>query len=187
MHETGTRAESVTLSNSSLRFKRTQGLPGILALAAAVLAVFLAPAILNAAEVQVRSLGPTLFEVSGGTGSDAWHIRYGTAFLYTYSPRQNTPAKRWADDVPLEEKERRHKRLLQLHQEISSELLRELIGESVEILVEKRSKDQKYLKGLTRCWRNVIFEGADSYIGQIMQVKIVGVINQTLLAIKATE
>lgn len=109
-------------------------------------------------------------------------IRYGTAFLYTYSPRQNTPAKRWADDVSVEEKERRHKRLLQLHQEISSELMRELIGQKLEVLVERRSKDQSYLKGVTRCWRNVIFKGEDHLIGQILSLEIIGVTSQTLLA-----
>lgn len=112
-------------------------------------------------------------------------IRYGTAFLYTYSPRQNTPAMRWADDVTEEEKERRHQRLLKLHQEISSELMQEMVGQTIEVLVERRSKDQCFLKGVTRCWRNVIFEGEDHLIGQLLQVKIVGVTNQTLHAIKA--
>ena len=114
-------------------------------------------------------------------------IKYGNAFLYTYSPRQNTPAKRWVDDIPQETKDDRHKRLLALYNEISAELLQEMLGKTVEVLVEKRSKDGKYLKGNTRCWRNVIFEGSDSLIGQLVQVKIHSFSHQTLIGTRVTE
>jgi tRNA-2-methylthio-N6-dimethylallyladenosine synthase len=97
-------------------------------------------------------------------------VRYANAFLYTYSPRKGTPANRWADDVPQEVKEERHQRLLQLHQRISTELMCEMIGKELEVLVERRSKDGRYLKGLTRCWRNIIFEGSDSLIGTLQKV-----------------
>ena len=73
-------------------------------------------------------------------------VRYSNAFLYTYSPRKGTPAMRWNDDVPEEEKNLRHQRLLALHQKISSELMGELLGKEVEVLVEKRSKDGNYFK-----------------------------------------
>jgi tRNA-2-methylthio-N6-dimethylallyladenosine synthase len=99
-------------------------------------------------------------------------IRYSNAFLYTYSPRKGTPAKRWADDVPEEVKNDRHKRLLALHERVSRELMQEKLGQTVEILVERRNRDGKHLKGLTRCWRNVIFEGDDSLIGTLQQVNL---------------
>lgn len=108
-------------------------------------------------------------------------IRYANAFLYTYSPRNGTPAKRWADDIPLEVKNERHKRLLALHQEIAGELLLEMLGKTVEVLVERRNKDGKHLKGVTRCWRNVIFEGADSLIGTLQQVKLHSYSHNTLI------
>lgn len=99
-------------------------------------------------------------------------VRYANAFLYTYSPRKGTPAKRWADDVPEEVKDERHQRLLQLHNQISAELMCEMLGEEVEVLVERRGKDSRYLKGLTRCWRNILFEGDDSLIGSLQTVRI---------------
>lgn len=99
-------------------------------------------------------------------------IRYTNAFLYTYSPRKGTPAMRWADDIPLEVKEERHKRLLDLHHEIASERMREMLGLEVEVLVEKRNKDGKHLKSVSRCWRNVIFEGPDSLIGTLQKVRL---------------
>ncbi len=99
-------------------------------------------------------------------------VRYANAFLYTYSARKGTPAKRWADDVPEEVKQERHQRLLQLHEEIAVELMQEKLGESVEVLVERRNKDNRYLKGVTRCWRNVIFEGDDSLIGTLQKIEL---------------
>lgn len=99
-------------------------------------------------------------------------VRYSNAFLYTYSPRKGTPARRWADDIPEEVKDDRHQRLLQLYQAISTELMSEMLGQEVEVLVERKNKDARYLKGLTRCWRNVIFEGAESLIGTLQKVKL---------------
>lgn len=99
-------------------------------------------------------------------------VRYSNAFLYTYSPRKGTPAKRWADDVPEEVKQERHQRVLKLHNEIAAELMSEKLGEEVEVLVERRNRDARYLKGLTRCWRNVIFEGGDELIGTLQKVKL---------------
>lgn len=110
-------------------------------------------------------------------------VRYSNAFLYTYSPRKGTPAKRWADDVPEEVKTDRHARLLALHNQISSELMSEMLGKEVEVLVERRNhKDERYLKGVTRCWRNVIFEGNDSLIGSIQKVFLHSYSHQTFFA-----
>lgn len=108
-------------------------------------------------------------------------VRYANAFLYTYSPRKGTPAKRWADDVPESVKDDRHKRLLELHQQIASELMREKLGQTVEVLVERRNKDSRYLKGVTRCWRNVIFEGDDSLIGTLQNISLHSLSHHTFI------
>ena len=108
-------------------------------------------------------------------------VQYSNAFLYTYSQRQGTPAVRWKDDIPDEVKQERHQRLLKLHGEISSRLMREMLGQTVEVLVERRNKDARYLKGITRCWRNVIFEGDDSLIGSLQQVTLHSCSHQTLI------
>jgi tRNA-2-methylthio-N6-dimethylallyladenosine synthase len=99
-------------------------------------------------------------------------VRYDNAFLYTYSARKGTPAMRWADDILESVKDDRHKRLLELHQQIASEKMCEMLGQSVEVLVERRNKDSRYLKGVTRCWRNVIFEGDDSLIGTLQKITL---------------
>lgn len=109
-------------------------------------------------------------------------VRYSNAFLYTYSRRKGTPAMRWADDIPEEVKQARHQRILSLHQEISRELMSEMLGEEIEVLVERRShKDPRYLKGLSRCWRSVLFKGDDSLIGTLQRVKLHSLVNSTWL------
>lgn len=108
-------------------------------------------------------------------------VEYAGAFLYTYSPRKGTPAMRFNDDIPLEVKDERHKRLLALHLEISAKLMGEMLGEEVEVLVERRNKDNRYLKCVTRCWRNVIIEGDDSLIGTLQRVKLHSFTHQTFI------
>jgi tRNA-2-methylthio-N6-dimethylallyladenosine synthase len=46
-------------------------------------------------------------------------IQFDAAFIFKYSPRPNTEAARMADDVPKEEKERRHALILELQKKIS--------------------------------------------------------------------
>jgi tRNA-2-methylthio-N6-dimethylallyladenosine synthase len=50
----------------------------------------------------------------------------------------------------------------------------------MEILVERRNRDEAHLKGRTRCWKNVIFKGSDTLIGTLQKVKITGFSYQTL-------
>lgn len=107
-------------------------------------------------------------------------IRYSVAFLYTYSPRKGTPAMRWKDDIPEEVKEDRLQRLIALHEEITTEERQTLLGQDLEVLVERRNKDGQ-LKGRTRCWKKVIFPGDDTLIGTLQNVKIHSYNHQTLL------
>ncbi len=109
-------------------------------------------------------------------------IEYSIAFLFSYSPRKGTPAMRWKDDIPEEVKNDRLQRLLSLHEKIQAKQLQKALGTVVEVLVEKRnSKDEQYLKGLTRCWRKVIFPGGDELIGSLQKVKIHSYSHQTLI------
>ena len=108
-------------------------------------------------------------------------IRYSVGFLFAYSARKGTPAFRWKDDIPEEVKQDRLQRLLTLYQEICAEDRQAMLGETVEVLVERRNKDESQLKGRTRCWKNVLFSGPDSLIGTLVQVKIHGYNHQTLL------
>lgn len=108
-------------------------------------------------------------------------IRYGVAFIFAYSSRKGTPAYRWKDDIPEEVKQERLQRLLHVHTNICNEKRQAMLGQTVEVLIEKRNKDETLLKGRTRCWTNVLVPGGDHLIGTLQSVKVTGYSHQTLM------
>jgi tRNA-2-methylthio-N6-dimethylallyladenosine synthase len=109
-------------------------------------------------------------------------IEYTVAFIYSYSPRKGTPAMRWQDDIPEEIKQDRLQRLLTLQETFYAKHRQEMLGNTVEVLVERPNfKDDTLMKGRTRCWKNVLFPGTPDLIGTLQQVKVHGYTNQTLL------
>jgi tRNA-2-methylthio-N6-dimethylallyladenosine synthase len=108
-------------------------------------------------------------------------IRYSVAFIFAYSPRKGTPAFRWSDDISEEVKQDRLQRLLSLHNEICAEERQAMLGQTVEVLVERRNKDELHLKGRTRCWKNVAFPGDDALIGTLQRVAVHSYSHQTLI------
>lgn len=109
-------------------------------------------------------------------------IEYSVGFLFSYSPRQGTPAMRWRDDISEEIKQDRLQRLLKLQEGIYIKQRQSFLNQNVEVLVEKRNfKDNNFLKGKTRCWKNVLFAGGDDLIGTMQQVQIHSYSHQTLL------
>ncbi|MCE2982669.1 MAG: tRNA (N6-isopentenyl adenosine(37)-C2)-methylthiotransferase MiaB [Parachlamydia sp.] len=109
-------------------------------------------------------------------------IEYAVAFLFSYSPRKGTPAMRWKDDIPEEIKQERLQKLLQLQEKFYIKHRQALLGQTLEVLVEKRNaRDTTLLKGRTRCWKNVLFAGGDELIGTLQHVNVHGCSHQTLL------
>ncbi|TRZ49215.1 MiaB/RimO family radical SAM methylthiotransferase [bacterium] len=49
-------------------------------------------------------------------------VRFDAAYIFKYSPRPNTAAAKMCDDVPKEEKERRHRLILELQKAISNKI-----------------------------------------------------------------
>jgi len=109
-------------------------------------------------------------------------IEFSCAFCFEYSPRQGTPAMRWRDDVPVEKKAERLQRLLTLQDGIYAKQRQAMLGSDVEVLVEKQTnRDEKRVKGRTRCWKNVVFEGTPEMVGTFQTVRLQGYSHQTLL------
>lgn len=114
-------------------------------------------------------------------------IRYSVAFIYAYSPRKGTPAMRWKDDIPEEIKQERLQRLMALQEEISKEIRFQMLGNTYEVLVERFNKDGEMLKGRTRCWKKVIFEGTQDMIGTLQKVQVHSYNHETLIGTKESE
>lgn len=110
-------------------------------------------------------------------------LEFSVAFLFAYSARKGTPAMRFAkDELPEEVKEERLQRLLKLQEGIYAKQRQQMLGQELEILVEKTNfKDSSLIKGRTRCWKNVLYPGDESHIGTLQKVKIHSYSHQTLL------
>lgn len=109
-------------------------------------------------------------------------IEFSCAFIFEYSPRKGTPAMRWRDDISKEVKEERLNRLLTLQDEIYARQRQAMLDTEVEVLVEKITRhDSTFLKGRSRCWKHVIFEGTPDLIGSFQTIKIHSYTNQTLV------
>jgi tRNA-2-methylthio-N6-dimethylallyladenosine synthase len=75
------------------------------------------------------------------------------------------------DDVPPEDKERRRKTLDELQRQIVDEINGQLMGQTVEVLVEGTKKGKWY--GRTRTNKLVFFENdGKDWLGQLAQVEI---------------
>lgn len=112
-------------------------------------------------------------------------VRYDGAYMFKYSPRENTKAWKMGDDVPEEVKAQRLEEVIQLQQQISWEINQTEIGKTFEVLVEGPSKrDPAQWQGRTDTNKVVIFPhlGTDqSYIvGDYVQVRIERATSATL-------
>src|SRR5436190_10428405 len=100
-------------------------------------------------------------------------VAFDNAFVFKYSPRQDTPAATLPDPVPQEVIAERHGRLLDLVNDIGREKYRRDVGKRVQILVEGPSrKNPARLEGRTRTNKIVVFEGSERHRGQLLAVKV---------------
>ncbi|MEW5717565.1 MAG: tRNA (N6-isopentenyl adenosine(37)-C2)-methylthiotransferase MiaB [Chloroflexota bacterium] len=100
-------------------------------------------------------------------------LELDVAHVAMFSPRPNTVAARWDDDVPPEEKERRRKAIDDLQAEIVGKINARFWGQTVEVLVEEKSKNR--WKGRTRNNKLVFFDAsrdAREWKGKLAHVKI---------------
>ena len=107
-------------------------------------------------------------------------VRYDSAFLFKYSPREGTRAYKWDDSVPEVEKAARLERLIALQEATSVEINRALVGTDVEVLVEGPARRQEgWMSGRTPQWKGVVFPGPAAP-GDIVTVRVEGASSRTL-------
>lgn len=109
-------------------------------------------------------------------------IKYDGAFMFKYSPRENTKAYKMKDDVPEKEKLRRLNEIINLQQKISKEMNKKEIGKQYSILVEGPSKkNEKEWFGRTDTNKVVIFPTNDGIaVGDFVSVVIENFTSATL-------
>jgi tRNA-2-methylthio-N6-dimethylallyladenosine synthase len=98
-------------------------------------------------------------------------LKLDKAHLARYSPRPNTLSeRRMVDDVPEEEKERRHKMLDDLQAEILAEINSKYLGKTVEVLIEEKHKGK--WRGRTPQNKLVFFDDEGDWKGKLVDLEI---------------
>src|SRR5207247_1472521 len=113
-------------------------------------------------------------------------VRYDSAFLFKYSPREGTRAWKWGDTVPDDEKARRLQRLVALQESISAEINRRLVGAEVEVLVEGPARRTAgWMAGKSPQMKTVVFPGP-AEPGDLVRVRIEAATSHTLTGRQVT-
>jgi tRNA-2-methylthio-N6-dimethylallyladenosine synthase len=100
-------------------------------------------------------------------------IGYDGAFTFKYSPREHTKAWEMNDDVPDEVKAERLNEIIELQQNISFKKNQQLVGSTVEILIELESaKSHDEWMGRTDTNKVTIFPKDNSHIGDLVKITI---------------
>ena len=99
--------------------------------------------------------------------------KFDGAYTFIFSPRVGTPAAKMADNVTLEEKNKRLYKLNELINKYSKEANDKYLNKIVPVLIEGTSeKDESMLMGYTDTMKLVNVKADKKYIGKIINVKI---------------
>ena len=99
--------------------------------------------------------------------------KYDGAFTFIFSPRENTPAAAFEDNVSLKEKEDRLHELNELINKYSKESNLKMLNKSVKVLITGVSeKDDTKVCGYTENMKLVNVDAPKEDIGKIINVKI---------------
>ena len=101
------------------------------------------------------------------------YCKYDNAYTFIFSPRENTPAAKMKDDVPLKVKEERLARLNETVNKYFLENNKKLVGTTVKVLLEGESEKKGMLFGYTDTNKLINVEADSSLIGKIIDVEVV--------------
>jgi tRNA-2-methylthio-N6-dimethylallyladenosine synthase len=98
-------------------------------------------------------------------------LRFDTVHVAAYSPRPGTlSARKFEDNVPAAEKRRRLNEIENLQEGIAAEINAQLLGKTVEVLIEGERKGKWY--GRTRSGKLVFCSNRNDCLGQLMKIRI---------------
>lgn len=111
-------------------------------------------------------------------------VEFDSAFTFYYSERDGTfAARRRPDDVPLEVKKSRLKRLIELQESICKKRNAAMVGRTVEVLVDGPSRrNPEQAVGRTSCFRTTILPMEGLAAGELVQARVIGSTSHTLFA-----
>jgi tRNA-2-methylthio-N6-dimethylallyladenosine synthase len=108
-------------------------------------------------------------------------VGYDSAFTFIFSPRRETEAAEFGEQIPHPVKVERMERLVALVQKRATEKAQRFVGREIEVLVEGTSRtDATRLRGRSRHNKAVNFEGTAT-AGELVDVEISKATSQTLM------
>jgi tRNA-2-methylthio-N6-dimethylallyladenosine synthase len=108
-------------------------------------------------------------------------VGYDSAFTFIFSPRRETEAAEFGEQIPHPVKVERMERLVALVQKRATERAQRFVGREIEVLVEGASRtDATRLRGRSRHNKAVNFEGT-AKAGEFVEVEISKATSQTLM------
>ena len=102
-------------------------------------------------------------------------IGFSRLHVFRYSARNRTPAASMPDQVPAQAKKSRAQNLIELGKNSMRRFAKSMIGETVEVLAESRTRRPNQLIGFTDNYVEVSFPGDAALVGHIVRVRILGV------------
>ncbi|MBO4533226.1 MAG: tRNA (N6-isopentenyl adenosine(37)-C2)-methylthiotransferase MiaB [Treponema sp.] len=99
-------------------------------------------------------------------------VKYESAMMYFYNPREGTPAAKM-EQLPEEVRKERLQRVIDLQLEHTQERMKERVGNTVLVLAEGVSRDDSTeLLGQTEQHEKIVFKADRKLIGSFVNVKI---------------
>jgi tRNA-2-methylthio-N6-dimethylallyladenosine synthase len=145
-------------------------------------------AALQAARPDIQITGDMIVGFPGETEEDfaqtlslMEEVRYIDLFSFIYSPRPETRAAEYPDDIDRREKQTRLDRLLSLQRVMTLEWNRSFVGSRHRVLAEGISKRGDQLYGRTSGNRTVNFAGDPALLGSMVEVMITRAYQNSLL------
>ena len=115
-------------------------------------------------------------ELFENTLAFAEQMQFARTHVFRYSPRQRTAAEQLKDDVPYEEKERRHRELTAVCVASQEAFAAGDLGRTVDVLVEAKGAQDGWLSGYTGNYVRVQFEAPAGLRGQIVPVHLTDIL-----------
>jgi len=110
-------------------------------------------------------------------------VRFTTAFMFAYSPREGTAAAKMREEISKEEKMARLAELIALQTEITREIYENSVGKVLEVLItDRQQKRDKAWMGQDRGCKRVLISCEDAVAGMIFNVKVARSSGMTLIA-----
>lgn len=100
-------------------------------------------------------------------------VRYESAFMYYFNPREGTPAAKMDGQIDLETKKDRLQKIIDLQLKITTDVMQDRVGKTITVLADIISRDDKTeLLGKTEENERVAFKGSSSLIGHFVKVHL---------------